>query len=229
MKKALNNINDVILKIREGHEHIKNELIQQYMPFIISTISKTTNRYVDVNNSDELSIGLLAFNEAIDKYEINKGSFISFAEIVIRSRIYDYLKKEKKNREMITDDSSIEEPSILEEDFKSVEIKEEIKMFKEALKVYGLTFKKLAENSPSHSDTKNNAKRIAQLVFNNPILISELEKKKKLPIKATAKYCDVSEKIVKTSKVYITAYIILLKVGGSLVDYLDVKGGVSNE
>ena len=42
-----------------------NELIEEYIPFIIKTISKFTNRYVSIENDEEFSIGLVGFYEAV--------------------------------------------------------------------------------------------------------------------------------------------------------------------
>ncbi len=45
---------------------------------------------------EELSIALMAFNEAIDGYDTSKGSFLSFAKLVINRRLIDYLRKKTK-------------------------------------------------------------------------------------------------------------------------------------
>lgn len=228
-KNREHNLMQAISKIKAGDEQLRNDFIEKYKAFTVSVISKTTNRYVDVNNSEELSIGLIAFNEAIDKYEEEKGAFLSFAQIVIRSRIYDHFKKEKRNQEMILDDYSQIESVVYEDDHIGLEFKEEINVFKAELKKYGLTFKDLITKSPKHSRTKENAAVIGEKIFSNPILLSEFERKKKIPIRSAAKYCNVSEKVIKTSKVYITAYILILKIGGNLKSYLSKKGGVMND
>jgi len=50
-----------------------------------------------MGQDDEASIGLLAFNEAIDKYSEDKGAkFLTFAEIVIKRRLTDYYRKESR-------------------------------------------------------------------------------------------------------------------------------------
>ena len=80
----------------------KNAFIKQHIPFIIKTVSQITGQYVTLNQ-DEMSIALLAFNEAIDKYEEERGEFLPFAKVVIRSRVLNYLEKEqKKSRRYIT-------------------------------------------------------------------------------------------------------------------------------
>ena len=79
--------------IKGGDLEERNKLIEDYIPFIIKTVSKQLNRYIETENSDEFSIGLIAFNEAIEKYNSDKGIFLKFAELVISNRIKDNLRK----------------------------------------------------------------------------------------------------------------------------------------
>ena len=67
-----------------------NELIKDYMAFIVKTISSITGRYVSIENDDELSIALIAFKEAVDKYEESRRSFSCFAKLVI-TKMFFYL------------------------------------------------------------------------------------------------------------------------------------------
>lgn len=85
-----------IIQIQQDDIREQEKLIKEYLPFIIKAISETTNKYVETENSEELSIGLEAFNEAINKYNQEKGSFINFAQLVIKSRITDYMRKKMK-------------------------------------------------------------------------------------------------------------------------------------
>jgi len=48
-----------------------------------------------MGEDDEVSVGLMAFNEAMDCFDTTKNiSFISFAETVIKRRLIDYFRKE---------------------------------------------------------------------------------------------------------------------------------------
>ncbi|AMB99337.1 hypothetical protein AWM75_04675 [Aerococcus urinaehominis] len=73
-----------------------NQLIADHYGFIIKTVSETSNRYVRIGDDDSFSIGLLAFQEAYEKYDDTKGPFLAFAKLVIRSRVIDYLRKENR-------------------------------------------------------------------------------------------------------------------------------------
>ncbi len=228
MKKPADSIDKIIKKIKAGNDTLRSDFIEQYKAFVISTISKVTGKYIDADNSEELSIGLLAFNEAIDRYEKEKGTFIRFAEVVIRSRIMDYLKKESRHKNVSIEESKEALPYI-ESNFDRVELREEINHFKNDLKGYGFSLKDLVQKAPKHSDAKENASLIARKILEHPTLLSEFERKKKIPVKASARYCGTSEKVIKRNKVYITAYILILKgPGESLKEYLRIKGGAAD-
>ena len=105
----------VLIDLHVNENTSVNELIENHMPFIIKSISDVTGRYVSCENDEELSVGLLGFHEAIERYDNEKGHFLSFAKLVIGSRIKNYLKSENKHQH-----SSLEE--LLD---KGVEIKDE--------------------------------------------------------------------------------------------------------
>ena len=66
----------VLKDLNMGEYSDIDSLIEKHMPFIIKSISDTTGRYVSCENDEEISIGLLAFNEAIERYDNDKGHFL---------------------------------------------------------------------------------------------------------------------------------------------------------
>jgi len=66
---------NIINKIKAGDKLLREEFINSYTPYIIRTVSNLTGKYVDVENSDEFSVGLAAFNEAIDSFDEGKTCF----------------------------------------------------------------------------------------------------------------------------------------------------------
>ena len=73
-----------------------DQLINQYMAFLIRTVSNFTGKYVSIENDDEFSIALIAFTEAVKKYDEDRGNFLGFAKLVIESRLKTYLGKKRK-------------------------------------------------------------------------------------------------------------------------------------
>jgi len=52
-------------QIKEGNHQLREEFISEYKPFILKVTSNATGKYIDTRNSDEFSIALSAFNEAM--------------------------------------------------------------------------------------------------------------------------------------------------------------------
>ena len=97
--KKKRSLEETILKIQQGDSKLRNDIIHSYKPFIAKTASTVCNRYI-TESDDEFSIGMIAFNEAIDKYSSEKGSsLIAFAEIIIKRRVIDYLRSQSKRKE----------------------------------------------------------------------------------------------------------------------------------
>ncbi|MCY7801218.1 RNA polymerase subunit sigma, partial [Bacillus haynesii] len=62
-------LEESVISIQKGNQQLQNELIDQYKPFVAKTVSSVCKRYID-EKDDEFSIGLIAFNEAIEKYSL---------------------------------------------------------------------------------------------------------------------------------------------------------------
>jgi RNA polymerase sigma factor len=146
-------LEDTVLLIQQGDRDLQNQLIEQYKPFIAKTVSSVCKRYIN-ENDDEFSIGLIAFNDAIEKYSTDKGSSLfAFAELVIKRKVIDYIRKEVRNPYTINLDlheheegefsqSKIESDLSIDEYTKMIEQehrKEEIAYFQHCLKDFKLT------------------------------------------------------------------------------------------
>lgn len=73
-----------------------NSLIERHMPFLIRTVSNFTGRYVSIEQDEEFTIGLLGFTEAVKRYNPEKGNFLSFARLVMESRLKNYAERQSK-------------------------------------------------------------------------------------------------------------------------------------
>ena len=94
-------INERVERIKNNEEEI-NRFVEEYKPFIASCTEKFIGRYVTYGESDELSIALIAFVESIRSFNSSKGNFLSFAQGVIRRRLIDFYRKEKKHMNIIS-------------------------------------------------------------------------------------------------------------------------------
>lgn len=193
----------------------RNNLIQDYIPFIIRVVSNQLNRYIETENSDEFSIGMIAFNEAIDKYDFTKGSFLSFAELVIKNRIKDLCrKKQKEQREISLEDclenfqENFSEP-YGEIDDDSICLREEIKRYQAELAQFKISFEDLVEETPKHTDTRQNAVSLSERISEDKQLVEEMYAKRRLPVNKVVSKFRTTLKIIKRSRKFIISVVVI--------------------
>ncbi len=229
--KRKGSLEETVKQIQQGNEQLQNELIDQYKPFIAKSVSSVCKRYID-EKDDEFSIGLIAFNEAIEKYSSEKGSsLLSFADLLIKRRVIDFIRKEARIKTIKIDSTSdqeddnmyskIEAKRSIDEFQKSVEREhrqEEIIRFQQVLTDFGLSFTDIVNQSPKHADARLNAMSIAKLIVDDDTLKTTLFEKKQLPVKRLEKLVDVSRKTIERNRKYIIAMTLILSG-----DYLYLK------
>jgi len=231
-KKKKKTLEETVILIQQGNTALQDKLIDSYKPFIAKTVSSVCKRYIH-ESDDEFSIGLIAFNEAIQKYSPEKGSsLISFSEILIKRRVIDYIRKQSKHQILSCDagaytgedeqnGSAIEDELSIEDYKKKTDEelrREEIVQFIEVLEQFDLSFNDLLEQSPKHADARKNAMTVAVILAENEELKGILLEKKKLPIKQLESYVSISRKTIERNRKYIIA-ISLILVG----DYVYLK------
>lgn len=192
------------LKISQDKKAL-DDFIRDFMPFIIKTVSDSKKSYVEIENDEEFSIGLIAFNEAIERYDLEKGHFIPFAKMVIISRLNSHYQKENRNHHLPLDEI-IEIGEIQE-----TELAMEIEEFEKELLKFGIDFEFLVDNSPKHRDTRDKALETAEKIYHEDDLMQITFDKRKLPITKIAERFLISIKFLKGSKHLIIAVLIVLK------------------
>lgn len=223
----MENISEAVLDFQlEEDLNVRNDFIDQYRPFIINTVSKCTGRYVQTVDSDEYAIGLEAFNEAISKYESKKGNFISFAALVIRSRVLDYLRKESRYYGSVeaNEEVMLQASTRVNEDLVA-----EITSFKEMLMKFGITMEKLAEESPKHYKTKKEIVDLGINVAKNDPISTKLYETKKLPMAAIMRVWQTTKKRLKTYRNYIIGVVIIYKEELDIMKTYLAVGGETDE
>ncbi|MCM3160133.1 MULTISPECIES: RNA polymerase sigma factor SigI [Bacillaceae] len=231
-------LEETVLLIQKGDLQLQNELIEQYKPFVAKTVSSVCKRYIS-ENDDEFSIGLIAFNDAIEKYSTDKGSsLLAFAELVIKRKVIDYIRKEARNPYTVNLDlqeheegeysqSKIESDLSIDEYTKAIEQehrKEEIIFFQHCLNDFNLTFAEILDQSPKHFDARQNAIMVAKEVVKDDDLRHHLFTKKQLPVKQLEAKVAVSRKTIERNRKYIIAMAIILS--GNFVYLKDYIKGV---
>lgn len=200
-----------------------NKLISQYENFILRCASSAVRSYIS-KSDDEWSIALSAFTEAISNYSAGKGSFLNFAELVIRRRMIDFMRSRSRYAPEIsvnpslfnTDAQDEEEYSMQSEIAKKVSVVEdnsikiEITLISEIFSDYGFAFMDLAECSPKSRKTKKSCAKAVAYLIKNPILISEIKIKKQLPLNIIEKNTKIPRKLLERHRKYIIAAVEIM-------------------
>jgi RNA polymerase sigma factor len=208
-----------------------NIFINEYKPFIASCVTKITGRFMRYGEDDELSIGMLAFSEAIKAFDSSKGHFLPFAQNVIRRRLVDYYRKEKKHDNVIYLNDQVQSDDKDEMDF-SLELsvqqhferqasenrRLEIDELGKELQAWGVTFNELVNISPKHKKTREICLDIIRKIISTEDIVETIKKKKYLPVAEVEKITKVSRKTIERSRKYIIAVVIIMTG-----DYLYLK------
>ncbi|HEX3023060.1 MAG TPA: sigma factor [Lachnospiraceae bacterium] len=205
-------------------ETILNKLVEQNESFIINCASAVTHRYI-TKSDDEWSIALMGFVQAVNDYDLDKGSFLSFSKLVIHRRLVDYIRNRSKySMEVMVDPIVFDTDSHENEEDVSIQIavaeqvsKEvsapiqlEITTVNEVFKNYGFSFWDLTECSPRAKKTKTACAKAINYLLSNPIALHELREKGLLPVKTIEKNANVPRKIIDRHRKYIIAAIEIL-------------------
>lgn len=195
----------------------RNQFIDKYKPFIASCVYKVIGRRVEYGIDDELQIALIAFDHAINTFD-GRGSFLSFAKLVIRNRIYDYFRANKKFSadEPIFDsedrenyklaDVAIDKSELNEYAF---DLREEIEILNDKLANYSISFKDLVKSSPKHKAKRKMINDVVKFIINDQEAKTYFLQTKNIPLKMIEEKLNVTRKNIEPYRKYIIASIII--------------------
>lgn len=217
----------------KNDEAFLNKFIQKNKRFILASAYKALGRFV-TENDDEYSIALIAFHEAVKSYEKEKGDFNAFASLVIKRRLYDYKKAEKRFTEEVSVEPSAmggdvdedapdmalhlevrkKEAELSEQDTRYRPdvnpVKEEIEALQALLSGYGFSFFDLTECSPKAEKTKKACAAVVAYMLGNDALIQKMRMNRSIPAKEIMEKTKVPQKILERHRKYIIAAIEIL-------------------
>ncbi len=214
----------LINQAQAGELSSKEELIELYTSYVYNITSNYCNRRLEWENDEELSIALLALNEAIEKFDptANK-KFKNYLRMVIKSRLIDYFRKESKHNYLTlqktsdhdkeTDDDTLQDQAAIEKYQQQIEVQEraeEMKQFEEMLNDFGMSFQELEQTSPSHQKTRDKLIEIAQYIADHREFLQYLLERRQLPLKQLAMATGYSKKVLKRGRKYIIAVTLII-------------------
>ena len=210
---------ELIRRIRNGENTLRDVLLEYYYNYIMAIVSKMIGK--SAKSTDEFSIGLQAFHEAIDRFDETKNaSFLYFAGLVINRRIIDYIRKanrsyaeypftyfEADDSENCIEKYAAQQPRIFTD---RLEIQEELVQFRRDLSDFGITFEDLVRLAPKHLDTKLLCISVAKKLTESPELSDKLLIGKKLPIAEILSMFSLHRKTIENHRKYIIALFLIL-------------------
>ncbi|MBQ7797354.1 MAG: sigma-70 family RNA polymerase sigma factor [Lachnospiraceae bacterium] len=239
----MNRENEMIDRVYAAKEDMKkaDDLICAYLPFIKSEVSRYLKRSC-TEQDDEFSIAMIAFHEAIRGYTKDRGAFLKYAALLIRSRLIDYLRKEARHQghisiyeehgedeiplhERLADSSDHAEESAMRD-----ATRQEIEELSAIMAGFGVGLTDVAENSPKQERTLEACSRAVRYAAQNPELLQELLETKKLPMSRLVSGAGVERKTLERHRKYVLAMLLIQTNGyeiirGHLKHVLRVKGG----
>lgn len=217
------NINERAVKA-SGDETEFEKILTEYRPFIASCVYRTVGKRTDMHD-DAMSIAIIAFEEAVMRYDPASGNFLSFAAKVIRCRLIDHLRANRPKMQVVSLDSLEWEDDVKESRRDKVQyehicqqpqsrfddpVRLEIEQLTAALKAYGLKFTDVAKCSPKAKKTKAACYQAAKALHEEPGLFDSFKNSGRLPVAQLEKAASVSRKTIERHRNYIVCLAEML-------------------
>ncbi|WP_217585807.1 sigma factor [Lentibacillus saliphilus] len=205
----------------DGDEFTREKLIRHYRPYILNVVGQICKRYVNWSD-EESSIGLIAFNRAIDTYDqYARKSFLNYVYMLIKHDLIDYFKREQRRMNVPLEITSTDGEEVINVYDKeqaidtyqaSVEkqaLVEEILELSAVLENYNIAFESLEADSPKHTDSRERLHELVAIFMTHTDLVDMFQLKRQLPIKPFVKRTDYKRKFLERHRKYIVTLIIL--------------------
>ena len=204
-------------------------LIRTYMPFIRAETARWLKRPPAEGQDDELSIAMIAFHEAVRRYSRTKGAFFKYAAMLIRSRLIDYHRREERHLGSL----SLDEPEgesgetlgekLSEDRDHSEELavreaaRAEIAELTRQMQAFGVGLEDVAENCPRQQRTLAACQKAISFARENPELLEEFLRTKRIPISRLAAGAGVEKKTLERHRAYMAALLLIYTNGYEII------------
>lgn len=210
----IQNIEIRVVEIQKGDEAERESFIRDFTSIILKEASKVCKRPIHLD-SEEYLIGLHACNEAINRFDPNRGvPFIAWFKQVLDSRLKDYFKMERRHvsalfgkeeeQNLFWNQKSLEK---YQEEQVKQKWREEIELFQELIKPFGLELIDISRKAPKHSDAKEQCIRTARNIVEHNLHEAFLHQT--IPLRKIAKAIGVRTQYLRRHHTYILANVIL--------------------
>lgn len=207
-------VKQTLLQIQNGDELARERFIRYYKPYILNAVGHICKKYVTWS-SDETSIGLIAFNRAIDTFDSSKGrTFLNYVYLLIQRDMIDYFRKEKRYLHLVSNEeqllhelnASIE---FYQQSTNNSELVEEILELNAKLSQYNISFEQLESHCPKHRKTRMKVFQIASEFIKHKDLVDQLMHKQVFPVSSFTKRSTYHAKPIERHRKYLITIIMI--------------------
>ncbi|MCR5135413.1 MAG: hypothetical protein K6B12_07200, partial [Clostridiales bacterium] len=101
--------NEKVLEARLN-ERALAQLLKENTRFLKAKAYQALGRPID-QSDDEWSVSVIAFHEAVEKYDPGKGTFHSFAGLLVKRRLWDHERAQRRQeRWVVTSRDAVIDP-----------------------------------------------------------------------------------------------------------------------
>ncbi|MBM6870181.1 RNA polymerase subunit sigma [Pseudoflavonifractor phocaeensis] len=227
----MNEGHDIIQQVCAAKKDMRaaDDFISAYMPFIKAETAKFLKRPPIEGRDDELSIAMLSFYEAIRGYARERGGFLRYASILIRSRLIDYHRQERRHSDVLSIHAPAGEEALPLEDtladrrdhsgelVEREATREEIRALTRQMAEFGVSLGDVADNCPRQQRTLEACRRALQYARVHPELLEELLRTKRLPMARLAGGSGVERKTLERHRSYMIALLLIYTNGYDII------------
>jgi RNA polymerase sigma factor len=232
------NLESKIIRCKENPD-LLNRTIADNQGFIYKCINDFRMNAAYHDDNGESTVAMMAFKEAVEGYKKSEGKFLSFASVVIKRRLIDHYRKNKRMTQLeagslddIADAVSGERMAsryeIKASMVKHTEneychgLKSEIDEYGKVLADYGLRFSDLVESSPKSDDIKREYIELAKHIYKNDALRGRVIATKRVPLQELEDVSGMNRKKLERGRKYILAVLVLLQGEYEMIsEYVD--------
>lgn len=209
-----------VIRAQSGDQSIREQLISDHLSFIRRTVRHLTHAFF-VDQMDEFSIALSAFNEAIDRYDENSHvPFESYARILIKHRLTDWYRSQKNQVQTVSlSEQASDDAQPLEERLAdprsdqmqaNLEFEESMLRLQARLDHLGFTLDQLVSRFPKHRDTRLLCIRLARCLCSDQTLFQRLVRSGRIPGKDLSEICQIPLKTIERNRSAVILLALLI-------------------
>ena len=227
----MNDEHRIVSQVYAAKEDIRaaDDFIRAYLPFIKTETAKFLKRPPVEGQDDELSIAMMAFHEAIHGYSRTRGAFLKYASMLIRSRLIDFSRQERRHSGAVSLDMPADEEQkslgekladgrdYHEELVMRDATRQEIAELTRQMEHFEVSLSDVADNCPKQQRTLAACRKALEYAKEHPELLDDLLKTQRLPIGRLSEGSGVERKTLERHRKYMIALLLIYTNGYEII------------